>query len=196
MTKNMQKSVEEDILESGELNINTWQKEVLLQNLQLARIENPWLSDQGDDVALIVINRFHCEASNFADMPKRKYARCVRNFISNCLQLRQFQLTRLTAKGYDEKRGFEHKSIDDLIAEGDEYVITYLYKSKDIGDQVDFAAFCDWCKRVKRFRYVKAYVLYGNVREAAKALTKRYGHNVSKSTVHNVLTWLVKNFPW
>ena len=188
--------VEETILESTELKMQQWQKEVLAEVIRFARKDNPWLKDQGDDLAIACFAHFELNLRQFTGMNKDEYTTTVRNYISDCLGSKEYQRIRLIAKGYDEEREIEHVTIDDLIAEGDEYVIPYLSKSKDIGDQVDFAAFCDFCKCVKRFLYVKYYLIYGNVREAAKALTKKTGHTVSRMHVHRVLTWLVKNFPW
>jgi RNA polymerase sigma factor (sigma-70 family) len=89
-----------------------------------------------------------------------------------------------------------HQSIDEMIAAGDVRVIRHLATSPDLGDHVDFLDFCEWCKRVKRFSYVKAYLVNGRVSEAAKAMSARLGHRVSTHSVLEVLSWLVKNFPW
>ena len=89
-----------------------------------------------------------------------------------------------------------HQSIDEMIATGNVRVIRYLANSPDLGDHTDFLDFCEWCKRVKRFGYVKAYLVNGSVGEAAKAMSARFGHQVSTNTVLEVLSWLVKNFPW
>ena len=85
---------------------------------------------------------------------------------------------------------------DRSIAAGDVRVIHHLATSPDLGDHVDFLDFCEWCKRVKRFNYVKAYLVNGRVSEAAKAMSARLGHRVSTHSVLEVLSWLVKNFPW
>lgn len=188
--------VEETILESTELKMRQWQKEVLAEVIRFARKDNPWLKDQGDDLAIACFAHFELNLRQFAGMNKDEYTTTVRNYISDCLGSKEFQRIRLIAKGYDEEREIEHVTIDDLIAEGSEHVINYMFRSKDIGDQVDFAAFCDFCKHVKRYVYVKAYLIYGNEREAAVALSRHFGHNVSQPTVHRVLTWLVRNFPW
>ena len=83
-----------------------------------------------------------------------------------------------------------HQDIDRLIDEGSEYVILYLAHSPDLGDRVDFHDFCAWCKYVKRYVYVKAYLAHGNAREAAAALC------VSEDEVRAILRWCVRNFPW
>ena len=83
-----------------------------------------------------------------------------------------------------------HQDIDRLIDEGSEYVIQYLAHSPDLGDRMDFQDFCTWCKRVKCYVYVKAYLACGGAREAAAALC------VSEDEVRAVLRWCVRNFPW
>ena len=83
-----------------------------------------------------------------------------------------------------------HQDIDRLIDEGSEYVIQYLAHSRDFGDRMDFQDFCAWCKYVKRYVYVKAYLACGGACEAAAALC------VPEDEVRAVLRWCVRNFPW
>ena len=89
-----------------------------------------------------------------------------------------------------------HQSIDEMIAAGDVRVIRHLATSPDLGDHVDFLDFCAWCKRVKRFAYVRDYLVNGRVSEAAKAMSLRVGHPISTKSFREVLSWLVRNFPW
>ena len=194
--QNLMKPLEDVYLESNEFTLPKRRKETLVRAIRRAREANPWLDNLSEDLASLTFAHFEQEWPKLEKKSGVYFYCTVKNFITKKLLSNEFQAERLAVKSCDEDRGIVHKSIDDLIAEGNEKVIIHLYKSKDVGDRHDFHEFCDWCKMVNGYPYVKAYVVYGTVREAAEALSKNFGCKVSKSTVHNILTWLVKNFPW